>query len=153
MDFKLTSIHNTHSQIKRNVWSFQFSRLKSFILKHFAKHLGEILLTWLISSSVSSLMLTFGALAATFAASAYCMPLNKVLNFLTKSSSAPAKLFLTARRRARSGFCSTLVMYGMMLSSSTLTDNTLIGTKFKAQMGKSYIITTTTTTTTTTIFI
>ena len=70
------------------------------------------------------LLLTFGAFAATFAASAYCILLNKVLNFLTNSSSAPARLFLTARRRAKSGFWSTLVMYGIMLSSSTLTDNT-----------------------------
>ena len=70
------------------------------------------------------LSLTFGAFAATFAASAYCILLNKVLNFLTNSSSAPARLFLTARRRAKSGFWSTLVMYGIMLSSSTLTDNT-----------------------------
>ena len=70
------------------------------------------------------LLLTFGAFAATFAASAYCILLNKVLNFLTNSSSAPARLFLTARRRAKSGFWRTLVMYGIMLSSSTLTDNT-----------------------------
>lgn len=70
------------------------------------------------------LLLTFGAFAATIAASEYCILLNKVLNFLTNSSSAPARLFLTARRRAKSGFWSTLVMYGIMLSSSTLTDNT-----------------------------
>lgn len=67
---------------------------------------------------------TFGALAATLAASVYCMAPNKVLNFLTNNSSAPARLFLTAKRRARSGFCSTLVIYGMILSSSTLTDST-----------------------------
>lgn len=60
----------------------------------------------------------------TFAASEYWPFWKRRLNFRTNKSSAPAKLFLTAMRRARSGFCKTLLIYGMMLSSSTLTDKT-----------------------------
>lgn len=60
----------------------------------------------------------------TLAASPYCPLVKSMLNFLTKRSSAPAKLFLTAKRRAKSGFCSTVLMYGTIESSSTVTDKT-----------------------------
>lgn len=67
-------------------------------------------------------------LLRTFAASAYCPPWNKVLNFLMKSSSAPARLLRVAIRRARSGFCIAVVIYWIIVSSSTLTDSTLFET-------------------------
>ena len=71
---------------------------------------------------------TFGALAATFAASAYCPFWKSVLNFLTNRSSAPGRLQRDEIFRARSGFCSVLVIYCTIVSSSTLTDNTCITT-------------------------
>lgn len=61
---------------------------------------------------------------STFAASAYCPFWKSKLNFLTNKSSAPARLLRTAILSARSGFCKTVLMYGIILSSSTLTDNT-----------------------------
>lgn len=64
------------------------------------------------------------AIRLTLAASPYCPLVKSILNFLTNRSSAPARLFLTARRRANSGFCSTVLMYGTIESSSTVTDST-----------------------------
>lgn len=61
-------------------------------------------------AQASICILTCGALAATLAASEYCIWPKSILNFLTKSSSAPPRLFLTAMRSARSGFCRVLVM-------------------------------------------
>lgn len=57
-----------------------------------------------------SLLLTLGLVAATFAASENCCCANNMLNLRTNNSSAPARLFLVANLRARSGLLSWLEM-------------------------------------------
>lgn len=88
-----------------------------------------LLLTQYSKLEIINAILTFDKLMPaiirlTLAASPYCPLVNSMLNFLTNRSSAPARLFLTARRRANSGFCSTVLMYGTIESSSTVTDST-----------------------------
>ena len=68
--------------------------------------------------------LTWGAVAATLAASLNCPFEKRRLNLRTKSSSAPGRSQRTASLRAKSGFCRLFVTNGMMLDSSIDTDST-----------------------------
>ena len=68
--------------------------------------------------------LTLGAVAATLAASERFPCPKSRLNLLTKSSSAPPKLALMDILRASSGLFNTLLTYGTIVFSSTLTVST-----------------------------